>query len=393
MATFRCQNLKWRDGRPRWEPGPAIRALGFKGRDLKDEAGNWLSLPAAITAAEARNKEVETFRASGKTRHRERPQVSSRTCRKLAGVWQTSVRWERLAKATQADYRAKLAIFLTSEFADAPVLAVTKPALDGYWQMLYRRGHHAMANGILATVRAMLSEGERIGWLPPNSNPAKSLKLPSVPPRVVVWTPAELERLVVTADRIGMPEIGDAVVLAVNTAQRQADVLALPEPTLSNGRVRFQLEQKKTGARRSPPLTDMLAQRLETIKARRQSGPVAQLHITGPLVVRPDGRPHDKWSFAPRWREVRRQAALGSRELGLAPMPDMLDKKFLDLRDTAITRLALAGCSKIEISAISGHELASIDQIMKHYLFIAEEFGDAAIDKLQAWMAKEGIAG
>ena len=34
--------LKWRDGRPRWEPGPTLRAKGWKGRDLKSEQGEWL---------------------------------------------------------------------------------------------------------------------------------------------------------------------------------------------------------------------------------------------------------------------------------------------------------------------------------------------------------------
>lgn len=393
MATIRCQNLKWRDGRPRWEPGPAIRKLGFKGRDLKTEAGQWLGLTEAMAVAQERNAEVERFRASGKTHHRERPQLSGRTCRTLFIAWQKSVRWERLAPATQADYRAKIAVFLADgDFADAPVLSLTKPVLDGYWQQAYRDNGHAMANGIIAAVRAMLSEGERIGWMPANSNPAKGLKLPSVPPRVVVWTPAELERLVATADRIGMPDVGDAVLIAVNTAQRQADVLAIGEPEIVAGRARFTLTQRKTGARVTVPWTTPLLERMDAIRARRRQGSVVALRITGPLVVRPDGRAHDKWSFAPRWREVRRQAALGCDDLGLAPMPEIAGKLFLDLRDTAITRLALAGCDLIEIRAISGHSLETVTTILKHYLLIGESFADAAIDKLKAWMQREGIA-
>lgn len=393
MATIRCQNLKWRNGRPRWEPGPAVRVLGFKGRDLKDAVGAWLSLADAIAASEQRNAEVASFRASGKTHHRERPQASGRTCRTLFTAWQKTVRWERLAPASRDNYRAKIEVFLADgTFADAPVLALTKPALDGYWQETYRSHGHAMANGIIAAVRAMLSEAERMGWLAANTNPAKGLALPGVPPRVVIWRPDELERLVTTADRIDMPDVGDAVVLAVNTAQRQGDVLRLGDPQIVNGRVRFHIEQSKTGARRSPPLTDMLEQRINTIRTRRRAGQVADLRLAGPLVVRPDGRPHDRFSFAPRWREVRRQASLAMPEQGLPAAPGITAKWFLDLRDTAITRLALADCTMIEISAISGHQLDTITTIMKHYLYVAESFGDAAIDKLKAWMIKEDIA-
>lgn len=36
--------LKWRDGQPRREPGPLLRAAGWKGISLKEE-GKWLALP------------------------------------------------------------------------------------------------------------------------------------------------------------------------------------------------------------------------------------------------------------------------------------------------------------------------------------------------------------
>ena len=43
--------LKWRDGRPRWEPSPANRACGFAGMDLRDHAGGWMDRGAAMTTA------------------------------------------------------------------------------------------------------------------------------------------------------------------------------------------------------------------------------------------------------------------------------------------------------------------------------------------------------
>jgi hypothetical protein len=41
--------------RPRWEPWPAARAAGLKGRDLRDLSGAWLARGAAMDAADARS--------------------------------------------------------------------------------------------------------------------------------------------------------------------------------------------------------------------------------------------------------------------------------------------------------------------------------------------------
>ena len=76
----------------------------------------------------------------------------------------------------------------------------------------------------------------------------------------------------------------------------------------------------------------------------------------------------------------------------LPPCPSLADKRDQDLRDTAVTWLARAGATLPEIASITGHSLASIHAIMKHYLAMTPELGDAGIDKLIAWMEREGIA-
>jgi hypothetical protein len=74
-----------------------------------------------------------------------------------------------------------------------------------------------------------------------------------------------------------------------------------------------------------------------------------------------------------------------------APHPSLANKRDQDLRDTAVTWLARASATLPEIAAITGHSLGSIHTIMKHYLAITPELGDVAIDKLVAWMTREGI--
>lgn len=53
--THGVSYFNWRHGKPRWEPGPALRKRGAKGRDLKDVSGRWFSLAPALDAAQALN--------------------------------------------------------------------------------------------------------------------------------------------------------------------------------------------------------------------------------------------------------------------------------------------------------------------------------------------------
>jgi hypothetical protein len=69
--------------------------------------------------------------------------------------------------------------------------------------------------------------------------------------------------------------------------------------------------------------------------------------------------------------------------------PSVADKRFQDLRDTAVTRLALAGCELPKIAAITVHSLTSITAIIKHYPVLQPAMADAAIAKLSAWLAAQ----
>ena len=57
---------------------------------------------------------------------------------------------------------------------------------------------------------------------------------------------------------------------------------------------------------------------------------------------------------------------------------------FNDLRGTAVTRLALAGCEAPEIATITGHSLKDVNAILdSHYLNRDQRLGDSAITKLE----------
>ncbi len=388
--------FKWRDGRPRWEPGPGLRAKGWIGQDLRSASGDWHGLEAAIAAANAINAEVAHWRRTG-----ERPQPNSpthaiapvpaqppaNTCRALIDRWQSSVSWQRRAPATRRDYRNKARYFV-ARLGDAPVAALTKPVMYAWWEELHRTHGHAMANGVVAVARAALSYAELIGWRAENTNPARNLALPGLPPRVSVWTPAEVAHLVATADSLGEHGIGDAVVIALHSGQRQGDVLALEHEQTAGGRVA--MRQAKRGARVVVPATDQLAARLAAIRARRTGGGVVSLASLGRLVLRPDGQPYKADHFRHVFAHVRAVAADSLDDAAAAAR--LRARTFADLRDTAITRLALAGGTITEIRAITGHSLETVHQVLRHYLALDEASARSGIARLQAWMQREGIA-
>ena len=114
MAEFKVPYLKMRNGRPRWEPGPGLRAAGFRGTDLRDAHGRWLDAATAIARASELNAEVAAWRARGAPRRQPRVPRRSHTC--CSAVWDAytkSPRWtERLAEATRRDYANKASIWL-----------------------------------------------------------------------------------------------------------------------------------------------------------------------------------------------------------------------------------------------------------------------------------------
>ena len=61
------------------------------------------------------------------------------------------------------------------------------------------------------------------------------------------------------------------------------------------------------------------------------------------------------------------------------------DLHFHDLRGTAVTRLALSGCTVPQIAAITGHSSRDVDAILEaHYLGGRLELAEQAIVKLNA---------
>ena len=123
---------------------------------------------------------------------------------------------------------------------------------------------------------------------------------------------------------------------------------------------RIRLRQSKTGARVVIPVGAPLKAMLDATPKR------STMILTNHM-----GQPWPPNAFASAWTRASKRAGI----TGLT---------FNDLRGTAVTRLALAGCTEAEIAAITGHSLRDVRSILDlHYLHRDPGLAENAIAKLE----------
>jgi integrase len=91
----------------------------------------------------------------------------------------------------------------------------------------------------------------------------------------------------------------------------------------------------------------------------------------GTVLLNSDGQEWTPDGFRTSWGKAKKAIGI----VGLT---------FNDLRGTAVTRLALAGCTEAEIATITGHSLRDVRSILdSHYLNRDPELAQNAIRKLE----------
>jgi integrase len=150
------------------------------------------------------------------------------------------------------------------------------------------------------------------------------------------------------------------LMLALWTGQSQGDLLRLPWSAYDGTRLHFR-RRSKTGARIPPiPVGTPLKTLLDATPRR---SPV--------ILVNSEGKPWTPDGFRVSWRKACARANIH----GLT---------FHDLRGTAITRLAIMGCTEPEIVTITAHSLNSVRSILDtHYLNRDPALAASAIRKLE----------
>lgn len=357
----------WRDGRPRWIPSPTLRALGWKGGDLKDARGQWLARGPSITRAEAITDAVAGWKsgapvpadllafappaaailAGAPTRADPRsigvlldafmgdPRRGLAPCREFAATRTQINRRSALNRfvdvlagyviqpprdaspaerqryeAARATIRAASIYSLEPPPFDPGGAGEPEPDLlyEVYWTAHEKIGVHAAA-GILKEVSTWLEWcRKRRRAIPANWASYVDRQTPPGRIRVISWD--ELALLIEAAEAMGLPSIADSIILGVDLSWSQADRLPLTWAQISaDGRVKA--TRSKTGIKGETPLLATLGlRRLPTIRARqaaRLGG--ANVQPTHVLICESTGRPWQASHYRHRYADVRRHAA------------------------------------------------------------------------------------
>jgi integrase len=280
------------------------------------------------------------------------------------GAWISAYRasadYTDLAPATRRDYSKQIAK-IEIEFGDMPLGALADPKVRAVfldWRDdLAKRGAR-QADYAMTVLGRILSWSVNRGYLAvnPAAKPGRKYQSDRVER---IWLREDVAAFLAIAPL----ELALAMVLARDTAQRQGDLLKLTW-TAYDG-LSLKVRQSKRGARVDVPVTQDLKRILDATPRRA---------IT--ILTTHDGKPWKADHFRHEWRA----ATIAAKRDGLT---------FNDLRGTAVTRLADAGCTHAQIASITGHSLRSVAAILDKYLARTRVQADMAIEKLERLLKRQ----
>jgi integrase len=270
-------------------------------------------------------------------------------------AYQASADFDGLAERTRFDYVRQIQT-IEKDLGDFPLAGLTdrrtrglfmawrdrlavnsRRQADYAWQVLRRVLSWSLDRGLV-----LANPCERGGRLYRGSRADK------------IWS-AEHERafLASASTYLHLP-----LLLALWTGQRQGDLLRLPWSAYDGTHIR--LRQSKGGK----PIKVLVGAPLKAaLDAAQKYGP---LILTNSL-----RRPWNSHAFQSAWRTAMRKAGI----VGVT---------FHDLRGTAVTRLAIVGCTEAEIATITGHSLRDVRSILDaNYLHRDPMLAENAIRKLE----------
>jgi integrase len=286
--------------------------------------------------------------------HAARTRPAHGTMMSLVAEFKAAAEFTTKSKASRKNYLLYLRLIET-EFGDMPIRALSDPAVRGVFKA-WRDGmadRPRTADYAWVTLARVLSIAKDRGRI--TVNPCeRGGRIYEADRTEKIWGEAEIAKVIEVASS-GMKL---ALMLALWTGQSQGDILALRWADYDGER--FRLTRGKTGraivVRAGEPLRDLLSR----IKPK------------GPRVLTNSrGAPWTSDGFRASWRKL--CARVGIKGLS-----------FHDLRGSAVTRLALAGCTPPEIASVTGHALADVCAMLdRHYLGDRAALAESAIQKLE----------
>ena len=293
------------------------------------------------------------FVASYEAAHRNRRTPHPSRFRSLIASYLHSEAFRGRRERTQSDYRKQIAK-IESAFGDLPLDALDDPRVTRD----FLEWRDSMASSPRQADYAWTVLMRMISWargrgLTSYRPPERVERLYHADRADKIWTEGNVAAFMALAP----VTLQRALVLALETGQRQGDLLVLSWSAFDGTWIR--LRQSKTGRKVSVPATRRLRAVLDTMP---RTSPV--------MLTNSYGRPWQPNAFRKAWGAVSRKAGI-------------VDLTFHDLRGTAVTRLSEAECTPQEIATITGHSLRDVGAIMDRYSARIDKLAIAAIAKLE----------
>jgi integrase len=285
----------------------------------------------------------------------------------LIQAYQKTEDFRGLRDRTRVDYIKHIAK-IEQSLGDMPIKALADPRTRGIlleWRDELALSSKRGADYTFSVLAKILSCAKNRGKI--TINPCERAVRVYHGTRVdFVWSEEDEAAFLATA----APHLHLPLVMGLWTGQRQGDLLRLPWSAYDGTHIT--LRQSKSVRRRRRPVYVKIpvgAPLKAMLDATPRQSPI--------ILVNSDGRPWTSDGFRTSFFKARDAAGIS----GLT---------FHDLRGTAVTRLALVGCTEPQIAAITGHALSDVRSILDvHYLHRDPALAREAISRLEMKYAKQ----
>lgn len=317
MATIRRLRGRWQAQVRR--KGLAPRAKSF---DTKIDAEKW-----------ARNLEAELDRSGSlpDTRLAERM-----TIRELLARYLAEITPHKRSASTEA-YRVKA--LMGRDIAHRTLAMLSSVDVATYRDQRLAVVSPASVIRELNTLAHAIDIGRKEWGVHLPLNPVRMIRRPAPPRgRDRRLNGDEQQRLLDAADAGRSPYMRPLIVLAIETAMRQGELLSLTWDDIDLDARIAHLEMTKSGERRDVPLSSRALDALERMR---------ELRVDDRVV------PSTKSAVEQSWQHLRKRAGI-------------TNLRFHDLRHEAVSRLLERGLNVIETATISGHKELRMLQRYSH---------------------------
>jgi integrase len=296
--------------------------------------------------------------------HEARRKPATGTLFSLIAAYKASIEFIGRAEKTKKDYRRYLKM-IEDEFGTMPVAAVQDRRARGKFKewrdSLSDRPR--VADYAWTVLARMLAVAKDRGAITVNVC-ERGGRLYEADRAEIIWTADHITRFCTVASA----ELQFALLLALWTGQRQADLIRLTWTQDDGTHIRLRQSKGKGKKGKKRVVIPVGAPLKAALDARRPTKP------EGTILRNTFNEPWTSDGFRTSWGKAFERAGLGDQDL-----------HFHDLRGTAVTRLALSGCTVPQIAAITGHSSRDVDAILEaHYLGGRLELAEQAIVKLNA---------